>query len=208
MPMRSAAGIIAVLVLASACASDTDNSTTDNTTIDSTASDGPAVTSTLEDTMPDEISPDQTAPDEAPTSEPDNSEPSPSLELNPPKTSGPMPPTTAGDPVGGDESLYPGQIDTALAPFVDLAIADLATRLEVATDEVTTISATLVTWSDASMGCPLPGMEYAQVLQDGSLIELGFDATVYRYHSGGDRTPFLCDAPLAAPPVAGGAADL
>lgn len=159
--------------------------------------------------MPEQNS-DQTPPDETPPEQtpPEQSEPAPSLELNPPKTSEPTPPTTAGEPIGSDESLFPGQIDTALAPFVDLAIADLTERLQVAPDEITTISATLVTWSNASMGCPLPGMEYAQVLQDGSLIELGYDAKVYRYHSGGDRTPFLCDAPLAAPPVAGGAAGL
>jgi len=48
------------------------------------------------------------------------------------------------------------------------------------------------------------GFEYA--CEQGK--ELGFDGKVYRYHSGGDRSPFLCDAPLAAPPVAGGAADL
>ena len=138
--------------------------------------------------------------------DPASTDPSPTtLELTPPK---PSTSTTGGVPVGSDEPLYPGQVDAGLNPFIDTAIADLAERLGVDPQEITTVSAVLVTWPDGSLGCPQPGMEYAQVLQDGSIIELRYAAKVYRYHSGGNRTPFLCDQPLAAPPVPGGAADL
>ncbi len=50
------------------------------------------------------------------------------------------------------------------------------------------------------MGCPHPDMSYAQVLQDGSVIELEYAGRYYRYHSGGERFPFLCDQPLNDPP--------
>lgn len=131
--------------------------------------------------------------------------PAPTLELAPQKPS--TPPTTGGVPVGSEKPLYPGQIDSGLTPFVDVAITDLAERLGADPEQITTVSAVLVTWSDGSLGCPLPGMAYAQVLQDGSIIELSYATKVYRYHSGGNRIPFLCDQPLAAPPVTGGAAD-
>ena len=129
------------------------------------------------------------------------------LEINPPKSSpAVVPPTTAADPVGGTESLFPGQFEPGLDPFVELAVADLAQRLGVTEASIVPVSSSLVIWPDTSMGCPLPGMQYAQVLQDGSLIELESAGLVYRYHTGGDRvTPFLCDQPLATPPVTGDA---
>ena len=183
----------------------------DPTSPDSAPDDATAADETEPATEPTEpagedpdAAPERAASDSAGT-EGDDDHAGGTLELNPPKTTTPT--TTAGEPVGGDESLYAGQIDPGLAPFVAAAVADLATRLGVNTDAITTISATLVTWSDSSMGCPAPGMEYAQVLEDGSLIELGYEGKVYRYHSGGERTPFLCDPSRAAPPVKGGAAD-
>ena len=36
---------------------------------------------------------------------------------------------------------------------------------------------------------------------DGAVIELGSGGLVYRYHSGGERTPFPCDRPLDPVPV-------
>ncbi len=153
----------------------------------------------LDDSPPTD-DPGQGEPDRTDPARPD---PSSVIEPDPPKTTFPVPPTTGGDPIGADEALNPGEFDPGLEPFVILAVEDLAARLAVDDpDEIQVISAVLVTWSDSSMGCPLPGMEYAQVLQDGSLIELGSGGKVYRYHTGGDRiTPFLCDAPFAKPPV-------
>lgn len=159
-------------------------------------------------TQGDEM-PDANAPDDPSAIEPNTGDSTPpTLVLNPTKSTPPAPPPTSGAPIGGNEPLYPGQIDARLQPFIDLSIADLAGRLGVGEAEIETISATLVTWPDSSMGCPTPGMAYAQVMQDGSLIELGHATKVYRYHSGGRiLTPFLCNQPLAAPPVSEGAAD-
>lgn len=112
----------------------------------------------------------------------------------------------SGTTEGFDEALFT-DIETGLAPFIERATADLAQRLAVADTAITTASATLVTWADSSMGCPLPDMQYAQALQDGSLIELEYASTIYRYHSGGERVPFLCNPGLAVPPVNGSTAD-
>lgn len=82
----------------------------------------------------------------------------------------------------------------AMSGFVESAVADLASRLDVPEDEVTVVTAEAVTWGDTSLGCPQPGMRYAQVVQDGTYIELEHSGTTYPYHSGGERPdPFLCE---------------
>ena len=89
-------------------------------------------------------------------------------------------------------------MDTSLGPFVDMAVADLSEKLDIAESSVEVLSATLVTWSDASLGCPEPGMQYAQVLTDGALIELMANDQTYSYHMGGNEfEPFLCEEPKA-----------
>jgi len=97
-----------------------------------------------------------------------------------------------------------GDIDRGLRPFIDQAKDDLAVRLGVAVDAISTHAAVLVVWPDASLGCPSPDMRYAQVLTDGSVIELGYDGHIYRYHTGGDRGPFICEQPLTKTPPSEG----
>jgi hypothetical protein len=92
----------------------------------------------------------------------------------------------------------PSDIDPGLQPYIDLAVADLAARLQRDPSEITTRSAVLIVWPDASLGCPMPGMQYAQVQTDGSQIALEVDGVAYDYHAGGDTTPFLCDPARAS----------
>jgi hypothetical protein len=93
-----------------------------------------------------------------------------------------------------EEATVPSSsdIDPSLQPLVDQAVADLAVRLSIDASTIETISASSVTWPDGSLGCPQPGMNYTQVLVDGTKIELAVDGTAYSYHSGGSRSPFLC----------------
>ncbi len=88
----------------------------------------------------------------------------------------------------------PGTIDPGLQPYIDIAVADLAQRLGIDASNIAVVSAEVTVWNDASLGCPEPGMNYAQVLEDGSLIVLEAQGTAYRYHSGGFRQPFLCES--------------
>jgi hypothetical protein len=90
-----------------------------------------------------------------------------------------------------DDTLYTGEPDQN--PLVLLAREDLAERLNVPMEEIKLLSFDEVVWPDASLGCSQPGMVYAQVPQDGSLIRLGVGREMYFYHSGGDRAPFLCE---------------
>jgi hypothetical protein len=107
-------------------------------------------------------------------------------------------------PTGSTESVYePGTIDPGLQPFIDRAVADLAKRLGIGVDEIETISGVLVVWPDSSLGCPQPGMVYTPATEDGSVIELGAQGRVFRYHTGGTTyEPFLCDQPLKEAPSA------
>ncbi len=126
-----------------------------------------------------------------------------------PGATGTAPTSTDHEPKGSTDTVYErGDIDEGLRPFIDQATSDLATRLSIDPTAVTVLSAVLVTWPDSSLGCPQPGMQYAQVATDGSIIELGVGAegneVVHRYHTGGSRGPFLCDQPLERKPAAGG----
>jgi hypothetical protein len=107
-----------------------------------------------------------------------------------PSTAVPVPTTEGGTTPMSPTLEIP--VDASIQRLIDLAMADLAARLSIPTPEITLVDATPMVWSDASMGCPQPGMAYAQVPQDGLLIRLQANGQIYNYHSGGDREPFLC----------------
>ena len=81
-------------------------------------------------------------------------------------------------------------------PLITKAKMDLAERLVIDTGEIEVLDFQFVEWPDSSLGCPQPGMVYAQVLQDGMFIQLKVDGNTYNYHSGGGRAPFLCEQVL------------
>ncbi len=82
--------------------------------------------------------------------------------------------------------------DSGLEAQVTAAKEDLTARLRVSVEEIEVVGARATVWPDAGLGCPQPGMRYKQVPVDGALIFLGVGDTVYEYHSGGRRSPFLC----------------
>jgi hypothetical protein len=77
----------------------------------------------------------------------------------------------AGERLGGKEQL------------VDTAKEDLAERLDVPVREIQMVSADYVEWPDASLGCPQPGMMYAQVITPGYRIILSASGQNYEYHT-------------------------
>jgi hypothetical protein len=70
---------------------------------------------------------------------------------------------------------------------------DLAGRLRIDPAEVEVVEVEAVVWPDGSLGCPQPDMAYVQVQKEGSLIRLRVGKSLYDYHSGGGRDPFLCE---------------
>lgn len=91
---------------------------------------------------------------------------------------------------------------------VDQARRDLAERLSVAGDEVEVVEVEEVTWRDTSLGCPRPGMAYAQRLVNGSRIVLRANGKDYHYHAGGGRAPFYCEDPQSPAAEGRGGGDL
>lgn len=77
--------------------------------------------------------------------------------------------------------------------LIEKAKEDLAQHLSIATTEIDLVEASAVTWPDASLGCPQPGMSYIQVPQDGGRIVLQVQGINYEYHNGGSRGLFLCE---------------
>jgi hypothetical protein len=77
-------------------------------------------------------------------------------------------------------------------PLVQHAVLDLAQRESISPEEIVLESFEEVVWPDTGMGCPLPGMRYKQVPQDGARIVLRVREEFREYHSGGNQAPFLC----------------
>ena len=73
------------------------------------------------------------------------------------------------------------------------ARADLALRLGVPEEEIAVKSVEAVEWSDTSLGCPQPGMMYAQVITPGHQILLQARGEMYDYRSAGGRLLVLCE---------------
>lgn len=111
-------------------------------------------------------------------------------------SSGPSPTAGPSPTVGASATARPSPT-SAPTGAAALAAEDLADRLGVAVDVVEVTRVEEVTWRDASLGCPQPGMAYAQVLTNGTLVVLEVDGTTYEYHAGGPRAPFLCENPQA-----------
>ena len=76
----------------------------------------------------------------------------------------------------------PEQDKTAV---VQAAKEDLARRLKVRPESIELAGPVEeVTWPDSSLGCPEPGMVYAQVLTPGYRFQLQSGGKLYQYHSG------------------------
>lgn len=92
-------------------------------------------------------------------------------------------------------------IEPGLQRIIDAATRDLSSRLGVPGGQITVESAEIVTWPDTALGCPQPGMRYAQVTSDGARVVLRARDRQYRYHTGGSTTePFLCEQPATKSP--------
>jgi hypothetical protein len=89
--------------------------------------------------------------------------------------------------------VAPGLEDPIIVKVVDKARQDLAERLSLPVDQIELREVRKVTWPDDSLGCPQPGMDYAQVQQAGLLIRLSASGSIFFYHSGTSLEPFLCE---------------
>lgn len=100
-----------------------------------------------------------------------------------------IPPPIDTNPTRPVETVIPAP---TLLKLVNEAKADLATRANVLPDEIKVKSAEAVEWRDASLGCPMPGMMYAQVITPGYLIVLETAGQEWNYHASTTRVMY-CD---------------
>jgi len=76
-------------------------------------------------------------------------------------------------------SSWPPQAETAVRAAID----DLASKRGLAPESVQVVSVTAEEWQDTSLGCPQPGMHYAQIIVQGYGIVLTAGGQQVEYHS-------------------------
>ncbi|MCZ6772723.1 MAG: hypothetical protein O7G83_12220 [Proteobacteria bacterium] len=104
--------------------------------------------------------------------------------------------------IASDLSSTPAvSVGTGMQRLVDIATADLTAKLGIEKTDIQVAEAGYVTWRDSSIGCPQPGMQYLQVITNGSRIVLKVNGAVYNYHSGGGVPPSYCPKPATQKPL-------
>lgn len=107
-----------------------------------------------------------------------------------------MTPMVPAQPPQGDSTPMTPAIPSpasGLETLVQMAKAELAQRLSISTDQISLVEATEAEWSDSSLDCRQPGMEYLQVITPGYRILLEASGTQYEYHSNRDAYVVFCD---------------
>jgi hypothetical protein len=85
----------------------------------------------------------------------------------------------------------------------EAALVDAAKRTGLGRNLLEVVTAEAVTWSDGSIGCPMPGMTYTQALVPGFRVRIRAGGRELDYHAGRTGPPTLCPAGRAIPPVPG-----
>jgi hypothetical protein len=108
--------------------------------------------------------------------------PQPTPASLPPTSSPPPPVPSAPSPIGRlgqAPSPSPGGPEALIAQ----AVADAAQRSGAPASDVTVESVTPREWSDRSLGCPKPGVGYAQVITPGYAIVVEVRGRRFEYHT-------------------------
>jgi hypothetical protein len=104
-----------------------------------------------------------------------------------------------------DESSSKGRPPMMITPqlqaMVRTAVQDAARRTQRSASSLKVVLAEPVTWPDASLGCPQPGMGYTQALVAGFRIRVLAGSETLEYHAGVRGEPFYCPPERIAPPT-------
>lgn len=128
-----------------------------------------------------------------------NLTPSAPQEIESPSTPSPAVPRQEDD-MPKDPSL-PFAADPGLQALIERAKADLAQRLSIPASQIKAIETKEVFWPDASLGCPQPGIAYAQIPTPGYLIMLVYSGDQFEYHADTHGSTLFCENPT--PPIVG-----
>ncbi len=89
-------------------------------------------------------------------------------------------PTKANLPA---KPLQPAPAGQGAERVIQLVRQDMAQKMSVALDEISEVSVEAVEWPDASLGCPQPGMMYAQVVTPGFRVKMAAKGQTVEYHT-------------------------
>jgi hypothetical protein len=92
---------------------------------------------------------------------------------------------------------------TDVGPIVKAATRDAASRLNIDPRAIEVVSALRVTWSDGSLGCPAPEMQYTQALVPGYRVRLKAGGQEFDYHAAANGHLVLCPPERAIEPSPG-----
>jgi hypothetical protein len=86
----------------------------------------------------------------------------------------------------------PTPADADLQNLIESIKEDLAGRLALSVTAIEVAEVMEVEWSDSSLDCPQPGMEYLQVITPGYRIVLQVNNQSYEYHTNRDAYFVYC----------------
>jgi len=81
--------------------------------------------------------------------------------------------------------------------LIESAKMDLAQRLSIPTSQIKAIETKEAIWPDASLGCPQPGVVYAQVQTPGYIIMLEYAGDKFEYHATIRGETLYCENPTS-----------
>ena len=109
----------------------------------------------------------------------------------------PVLPRPEDKPVTPAAPAAPVTLDSVVAA----ARADAARRTGLAPAALVLVDAQAVTWSDGSLGCPLPDRMYTQALVAGYRVRLRSPTELLDYHASARGVPVLCPAGRSVEPA-------
>jgi hypothetical protein len=86
------------------------------------------------------------------------------------------------------------EADSPLSRLIEQSVRDLAARLGFRVEQIRVEAVEQVDWNDSSLGCPMPGMAYMQVITPGYLIRLSAQDQIYEYHTDLDHVVYCEEA--------------
>lgn len=110
------------------------------------------------------------------------SQPTPTAD-NEAGTNTPVRPTPTNSPLPQPDVSPLSPVPTPTDAASVAAVAYLAAELDIPPDKVAILSSESVQWSDTSLGCPKPGMMYAQVITPGYHFVLEAEGKEYQVHT-------------------------
>jgi hypothetical protein len=104
-----------------------------------------------------------------------------------------MPPQPTATPITEGQVVQPeAAFPLPAKSLAQMAVLDLADRTTVPVEKITLMSVDAMEWSDAGIGCPVEGFDYAQVITPGYEIMLQAEGTLYTYHTDQGTFIVLC----------------